>query len=300
MSMINAFQFDNKYNFEVRGVSYIGTPKDGTVLFIKKKVAYLLNNLFDHERCLVFVEKGIEVDEILREKNCLLEVAVPDWEYCKVAQELAADIEKKNIDRKYRLAEGCYYIGEDVQIGTNSYIEPGCFIGHDVIIGNNCTIHSGARLEHCTIGDNVIIRQNSVIGVDAFTLAKDSLGNAVQIPSFGDVVIKNHVDIGPLASIYRGELGSTVIEEYVKIDGGNFIGHDAYIGQNCELTASCILGGFATIQPNTYIGIGSIVKNRIIVEKNSFLCMGSVCTQDVSQGSKMFGNPAKKILAPKS
>ncbi|WP_320128723.1 hypothetical protein [uncultured Sphaerochaeta sp.] len=291
-------EFDSKYNFEVMGVSYIGNPKNGTVMFVKKKIASMLNNINGHEDCLVFVEEGIEIDDKLRINNALITTAKPDWEYCKVAQVFSNSMHENNVFRKYRMSENLYYLGENVQIGENTQIEPGCFIGHDVVIGNDCIIHSGVRLENCEIGNRVVIRQNAVIGADAFTLVKDTYGNTVSIPSFGKVILKDNVEVGTLAAIYRGELSDTIIERFTKIDGGNFIGHDVKIGENCEITANCILGGFVVIMANTYIGIGSVVKNRIVVEENCFLCMGSVCTQNIRQGTKVFGNPAKRIIAP--
>lgn len=68
-----------------------------------KKVEYLVNNLSTIENCLVFAE------------------------------------EKHNIDsrRKYQLTDEGYYLGENVTIECNPYIEPGCIIKHDVDMGSN-------------------------------------------------------------------------------------------------------------------------------------------------------------------
>ena len=44
-----------------------------------------------------------------------------------------------------------------------------------------------------------------------------------------------------------------------------------------------------------YIGAGAFIKNRVTIENNSFVGIGSVVTRRVRQGDKVFGNPARKL-----
>lgn len=292
---MNVSYYDSNYNFDVIGVSYIGEPKDGTVLFVKKKIAPMISNLEGKEKCLIFFENGIVIDEKLKVKNCFVESNHPDWDYYLVANKLTKD----ELVVEYKETRDGYYLGKDVQIGAGTYISPGCYIGNKVSIGENCVIQTGVKIENSIIGDNVIIRSNSVIGIDAFTLVKSPEGRNKRIPSFGKVLLGNDIDIGPLCAIYRGQFRDTIIGDTSIIDSGSIIGHDVEIGKGCVITGNCTIGGFAEIKRACYVGIGAIIKNRIVVESNSYIGMGSVCNQNVLANTVVFGNPARRIISPK-
>ena len=59
----NISQISPEHGFVISGVSFIGRPKDGTVLFITNKVKRLLKNLDSIKNCLVFIQAGIDVPE---------------------------------------------------------------------------------------------------------------------------------------------------------------------------------------------------------------------------------------------
>lgn len=43
--------------------------------------------------------------------------------------------DEQNKRRKYTFTDKGYYIGENVKLGKDSYIEPGCIIGYDAYLG---------------------------------------------------------------------------------------------------------------------------------------------------------------------
>ena len=64
-------------------------------------------------------------------------------------------------------------IGENVNIGKGTTIEPFVFIDHDAQIGDNCILKSGVRIcSNVLIGNQTIIGQNSVIGGPGFGIEK--------------------------------------------------------------------------------------------------------------------------------
>lgn len=284
---------DANYDFVVDGVSYIGNPKKNTAMYVSKKAAYLLNNLSDLEKCLVFAEEGIEISDELKRKNCFVFSDNPQLSYIKFVNHFAE--EKQNIDRgrKYKLTEGGYYLGENAIIGYNSYIEPGCVVGHDVVIGSNAKIYAGSVIKNAVIGNDLICNENAVIGTLGFTVTDDEHGNKCRIPTLGHVCIGNNVEVGAHDSIASGTGGDTVIEDYVKIDALVYIGHDVHIGKNVEIVAGSIIGGFADVEYGACIGINSSVRNRITVGKNSMIGMGSNVTKSVENDVTVLGNPAR-------
>ena len=95
----NVKEICENYNFEISGVSFIGTPKDESMLFVTNKVKNMISNLIGHRNCLVFVETGIEVPDNLKEDNCILVVDDPQSEYAKLALKIEK-LEKENSKNK--------------------------------------------------------------------------------------------------------------------------------------------------------------------------------------------------------
>ena len=116
---------DKNYAFKVNGVSYIGSPRECTAMYVSKKVEHLVVNLKGLQNCLIFTEEGIEVSSELMQKNCFVFSATPQLAYAKFVNGFAEKKHKEDIKRKYRLTNEGYYLGENVKIGNNSYIEPG-------------------------------------------------------------------------------------------------------------------------------------------------------------------------------
>lgn len=294
MINFNVCHISEQYDFIVNGVSYIGKPKSHTAMFISKKAGGLLSNLYGVSSCLVFAEEGMVVDMDILEQNCFVFSNSPQRDYARFANGLYTEWLANEKKRNYEYTKDGYYRGENVKIGVNSYIEPGCLIGHDVIIGDNAVILSGAVIKKSTIGKNVIINEKAVIGAAGFTMTEDEYGNKLRIPTLGNVRVGDEVEIGAYDNISCGSGGDTIIDDYVKLDALVHIGHDAHLGENVEITAGSIVGGFADIERGAYIGINSSVRNRITVGKNSIIGMGSTVTKSVKNGVTVLGNPAKK------
>ena len=286
-------KLDSNYNFTVDSVSYIGNPREHTVVYISKKVARLVKNLENVQNCLVFVEEGIDVSDALKKQNCFIFCRNPQLSYARFVNGFAEQKQKTDSKRKYSLTNGGYYQGENVRIGRNAYIEPGCLIGHDVVIGSNAVILSGSTVKNAVIGDDFFCNENAVIGSTSFTMYEDENGNKCRIATLGKVIIGNHVEIGACNNIAAGGCGDTIIEDYVKLDGLIHIGHEAHLHKNAELTAGIIVAGFADIGENAYIGINSSIRNRISIGSSSVIGMGSNVTRNVEDGKTVVGNPAR-------
>lgn len=291
----NVGKIDERYDFIVNGTSYIGEPRENTAMYVTKKVSHLLKNLRGFACCLVFAETGIEVDPALRRENCLVFYDNPQLAYVRFIKELSDRREQRERNRKYKLTEGGYYLGENVQIGENTYIEPMALIGHDVVIGKNAFIGAGAVIKNAVIGDDFVCNAYAVIGSPGFTMCEDEEGNKLRIPSMGRVVIGNFVEVGVGDNISIGSSGNTVLEDYVKLDALIHIGHDVHIQKNAELTAGAIVGGFDKIGERAYCGLNAAIRNRVSVGEDGFIGMGAVVTKSVEPGVTVVGNPARKF-----
>ncbi len=290
----NVKNLDKNYSFEIYGASFIGEPRDETMLFVTTKVKNLLSKLQGHKNCLVFIDEGIDIPDELKEKNCFVITENAQFAYASFAIEIDKAEKEKNKTRKYTLTPEGYYVGENVTIGEGAVIEPMAMLDHDVSIGKNAKIGAGAIIRNAVIGDNFSCKEGTVIGSDSFFLAENE-DEEFRIPSFGLVKIGNNVDLGAQTVIERGFNSHTVLNDYVMIDSKVAIGHDDVIGDHVTITAGATLAGLVTVGHHTYIGMNATVKQRLKIGSNSLVGMGSVVITNVKDDIKVFGNPAKKF-----
>ena len=147
------------------------------------------------------------------------------------------------------------YIGENVVLGENVKIYPNCFIGDNVVIGDNVTIFAGAKIYSETIiGNNCTIHSGAIIGADGFGFAPNPDGTITKIPQIGNVIIEDNVDIGSCTTIDRATMGSTIIRKGVKLDNQIQIAHNVEIGENTVIAAQTGIAGSTKIGKNGMIG----------------------------------------------
>lgn len=286
-------KFDNTLLNNVVGVSYAGKPKDNTMMYITKKVEHLLLNLQGTKGAVVFLEQGIVVPEDMVDKNSYVMCADPVAQYTKVVLELDKQRNEKLRKLKYTLTLGGYWLGENVEIGDGTYVEPGVLIDHGVKIGKNCVIKSGAKIRFDTvIGDNCSIGENTVIGEPGFNVSEIAEGVTDIIPNFGKVHIGNWVYIGANTSVSKGAAGDTEICDFVKIDSNCRIGHDVYFEKYVEVRAGSVISGFVEMGQSSVSGAGATVRNRVIIGSNSMIGAGSYLSRNLKDNLTVVGNPA--------
>lgn len=278
---------------DIIGVSYIGKPKNHTMMYMTKKIENRIVGLSDAEGCLVFLEDNIDVPADLVDKHFFLMCKDPAGAYTEVARKLEVQIEKSLRAKHYTLTGEGYYIGEDVQIGKNPNIEPMVFIDHGVKIGDNVVIKTGVKIRYnSVIGNNCSFGENTVIGEPGFNSATVDNGDFVIMPAFGKTIIGNNVYFGANVSVSKGSADDTKIKNFVKIDSNVRIGHDVILGEYCEVRAKACVAGYAEIGCHTKIGAGANIKNRISVGDNCFIGMGCYLNRNLKANSTVTGNPA--------
>lgn len=293
---INVSEFSSEYNFEITGVSYVGNPKDNTVMYISNKISDVIKNLEGKRNCLVFVEKGVAVPDDFKKENCFLVTTNPQREYARFVAKFGELKKARNRRRTYTYDKTTgIWMGENVSLGNNVYIEPMCFIDHDVVIGDDSVISTGSIIRNAVIGSNFHCYEKALIGIDSFNLARDEEGNTFRIPSLGTIEIGNHVDVGANSIIALAATSVTKINDFAKIDANVVIGHDSIIGKNVEIATNANLGGYVTVGDNTFIAMNSTIKNRIAIGANSFIGIGSVVIKDIPDRESVFGVPARKM-----
>lgn len=107
--------------------------------------------------------------------------------------------------------------------------------------------------------------------------------------------ISRHVAIGEGCVVLSGSIGDCVrIGNFVHI-AGSMVGQDAIIGDYSTTT------GFANIVSaqlgkRVFVGSHVVIMNNRRIGDDAFICAGSIVFSHVKSNTKVFGNPAKKII----
>lgn len=182
------------------------------------------------------------------------------------------------------------YNPETVFFGNNVVIEANCSIGNKVVIDHNTVIKSGT-----IIRDGVKIGSNCTIGGVGFGYEPNEEGIYEVIPHIGNVVLKEAVEIGNNVCIDRAVLGSTTLENHVKVDNLVHIAHGVQIGKNSLVIANAMIAGSVKIGENCWIAPSASIIQKVNIGNDVLIGMGSVVLKNVEDHSKMAGVPAKKL-----
>lgn len=175
-------------------------------------------------------------------------------------------------------------------IHPTSVVDEGCEIGLGTKIWHFSHIMSG-----CKLGENCNIGANCTIGGVGFGYEKDETGDYELIPHIENVIIKDNVEIGNNTTIDRAVMGSTVLEENVKVDNLVHIAHGVKIGRNSMIIANAMIAGSVELGENVWIAPSSSIINGVSIGKNTIIGMGTVILKQVGEKDVMIGNPGRSI-----
>lgn len=175
-----------------------------------------------------------------------------------------------------------------VNIGANVVIDKDCVIGDRVSIGANSVLKSG-----CRVGNDCSIGSNNTIGGVGFGYEPNEENVYELMPHIGNVVLKDRVEIGNNVCIDRAVLGSTLLEENVKVDNLVHIAHGVKIGKNSLIIANAMIAGSVEIGENVWVSPSSSIRQKLNIDNNAMVGLGSVVVKNVAADTVVAGNPAK-------
>jgi len=185
------------------------------------------------------------------------------------------------------------YIGENATIGKNVKIYPNVYIGDGVTVGDDTILYAGVKVyAGCKVGKNCILHAGSVVGSDGFGFAPTSDGSYDKIAQVGNVEIRDNVEIGSNTTIDCATMGSTVINEGVKIDNLVQIAHNVEVGKNTVIVAQVGVAGSAKIGENCMIGGQVGIAGHLQIGNNVKIGAQSGISNNVKDNSTILGTPA--------
>ena len=111
-----------------------------------------------------------------------------------------------------------------------------------------------------------------------------------------NAIISSNTKIGNGSVIISGSIINTgsIIGKHCLINTGSIIDHDNIFKDFSGCGPGTITGGSVKIGKRSYIGIGSKIKNNVLIDHSVIIGSSSNVIKNCDKESVYFGNPAKK------
>ncbi len=130
------------------------------------------------------------------------------------------------------------------------------------------------------------------LGVDGFGYVPEPERHR-KVPQVGDCVVGADVEIGANSTVDRGSVGSTVIEDGVKIDNLVHVGHNARIGARSILVAQVGVSGSAIIGRGVTLAGQAGIGGHLSIGDGATVGGQAGVIGDVDAGATVSGYPAR-------
>jgi bifunctional UDP-N-acetylglucosamine pyrophosphorylase / glucosamine-1-phosphate N-acetyltransferase len=182
------------------------------------------------------------------------------------------------------------YISADAIIGRDTVIYPDVSIEGESVIGEACLIRSGARITSSRLGDNVTVKDYSII-VDSEIASNCSVGPFAHLRM--NAKLEDKATVGNFVEVKKSHIGAGTKAMHLTYLGDATIGEKTNIGAG---TITCNYDGVrkheTIIEDDVKIGSDTMLVAPVRVGARSVTGAGSVVTKDVPPDSLVAGVPA--------
>jgi bifunctional UDP-N-acetylglucosamine pyrophosphorylase/glucosamine-1-phosphate N-acetyltransferase len=183
------------------------------------------------------------------------------------------------------------YISAEAQIGRDTIIHPNVTIEGKTVIGEGCVIRVGARITSSRLGDNVTVKDHSVI-VDSQIESNCSVGPFAHLRM--NAFLEEKATVGNFVEVKKSRLKRGAKAMHLTYLGDATIGERTNIGAG---TVTCNYDGVnkheTIIEDDVKIGSDTMLVAPVRVGTRSKTGAGSVITRDVPPDSLVAGVPAE-------
>lgn len=272
----------------VDNISLLETAQTSSICWLAQKEGTLTANNFNTNSSLIICSLNLKIEKTLTEDKVFLLVKNPRLVFAAVANEFFSKKASPGIHPSVDIHPEAV-VAETVSIGPFSVIGK-CEIGDNSIIRGNSYID-----DDVTIGKNVIIEPNCVIGASGSGYARMNDGLPIPFPQIGKTIIEDYVEIGAKSYVARGALGFTKIGRGTKIGLACMIGHNVNIGINGIILANTLIAGSAVIGDEVYIAPSVTIRNKVKIGDKALIGMGALVLKNVGENETVMGSPAEPM-----
>ena len=183
------------------------------------------------------------------------------------------------------------YVSTEAQIGRDTIIHPNVTIEGKTVIGEGCVIRSGARITNSRLGDEVVVKDHSII-VDSQIESKCSVGPFAHLRM--NAMLEEKATVGNFVEVKKSRLKRGTKAMHLTYLGDATIGERTNIGAG---TVTCNYDGVnkheTIIEDDVKIGSDTMLVAPVRVGARSVTGAGSVVTKDVPPDSLVAGVPAE-------
>lgn len=189
------------------------------------------------------------------------------------------------------------YIDEGVQIGTDTFICPGCYISGKTVIGKNCYIEGNVYIKDSVIGDNVVLKMGTYI-------EESEIEATCQVGPYAHLrpksVLKKGAKVGNFSEIKK-----SVIGEGSKVNHLSYIG-DTDMGAGVNVGAGAITCNYdgknkhkTVIGDHVFVGSNVNFVAPVVIEQYAKIGAGSTITKEVPAESLAIARTRQVVLEKK-
>jgi len=184
------------------------------------------------------------------------------------------------------------WVDDDVVIGEDTIILPGCRIHNSCVIGKNCTIGPNTNLSFTYIGDHSTLTQSEA--------RQASIDKNCQIGPWANLTdgaeIAENCVIGSNVDINNSRLGADcLIHNQVSLNQAE-LGEGVTVGSQVSFAYNeGDLDNRIIVGNHCFIGSQSCLIAPVTLENNSYVAAGTVVTRDVPKNALAIGRQTPEI-----
>jgi bifunctional UDP-N-acetylglucosamine pyrophosphorylase/glucosamine-1-phosphate N-acetyltransferase len=174
---------------------------------------------------------------------------------------------------------GTSVVHTTVSIGKDSIVYPNTYLEGKTSIGKDCIIYPGTRIVDSTLGNGVVVKDNTLI-------EESTIGDGTSVGPFAHLrpfsLIGRNVKIGNFVEFKKSTLADGKKAQHVTYLGDADVGKNVNIGAG---TITCNYDGknkFRTeIEADVFIGSDSQLVAPVRIGKGAYVAAGATVTRDV-------------------
>lgn len=187
------------------------------------------------------------------------------------------------------------FLGQNVKIGKDVRIYPGCVICSDSEVGEGTVLYPNVSVMAKTkIGKGCRLHSGTVIGSDGFGY-NFADGVHHKVWHMGGVVIEDNVEIGSNCCVDQGTFSPTIVGAGSKIDNQVQVAHNVRMGQGVIVCGQGGLAGSSSVGNFTVFGGGARLAPDIHVGSGCQVGGNAGVTANLEDGATVAGFPARPI-----